>query len=798
MVIWDVQTGERLREFKERRDASRLQFSPDGSTLASASVDGSIRLWDVHTGEMLQSFVGHYGSVNDLVFSPNGDSLASAGTDAVIRLWNPATGERIRSLLGHTEAIRSLSFSAEGGRLAAGGDDQGVRIWQLSEEAPLPEVAQPHPGRVTDVSFSGNGETILSACYRSPVVVWSSRTGEIERTPQDWDPNRGDSPGGLCVSSDGALVATGASTRTITIWEVASGKRLRKFVGLRAPPRQLRFSSDGRWFVAADGTAVYLWNLKQLLETAEDFNRVLDYVNIDGRKVTWPYDTELRVINEASPASVVGILQRGGSPESVARQSFWRCRLGGAWPAALGLASSLGPSSPEAAEMVGRLHRMAWDAGQNNNPRMAAAYVDAAEKTFADLAWPWHIRATLHERDGNLDEALLAIDRALAFAPDNSDFCYFKARILAAGNRHEESLEWYDRALEASEANRNPRIHRHRELLLGRAGVQTRLNRLEAARRDNPDAFGIPDPPANRDGRQIDLSRFYNQALTDGVTTEVLGNDLSGLQPFGLKPLGNVIFDVRGLIQLKGRGVGYQGTSVLDRMPAQVEGIPVGATCHQIHFLHGISNGGASGERVGAYRIRYVDGTQEEFPILVGEHLWDWWFRIAHATPKSVLAWRGENDLSVSFQSRLGLYRTTWDNPRPEVSIESIDFSSAMNVSTPFLIAITLSDGYDANQFEDLLFQQDLKYMRNLGQFNPFNAKAITQSGGLPKLRVASCTTPWVWHPASGQKRSRGPRFQRWVRFLCRRRPLHRRLPEFTNRGHRVEQADSKEPETSE
>ena len=61
-----------------------LSFSPDGTRIASASWDKSIKLWDVQTGEELSTLNGHTGSVRDVSFSPDGTRIASVSGS-----WHP-------------------------------------------------------------------------------------------------------------------------------------------------------------------------------------------------------------------------------------------------------------------------------------------------------------------------------------------------------------------------------------------------------------------------------------------------------------------------------------------------------------------------------------------------------------------------------------------------------------------------------------------------------------------------------------------------------------------------------------
>jgi ferric-dicitrate binding protein FerR (iron transport regulator)/tricorn protease-like protein len=134
-VLWDAQTGEGQKQFREKDGfVTSVVFSPDSRFVATG--DNNLRLavlWDVHSGRKVRSFSGHRGGVWAVAFSPDGRHLATASDDKTAALYEVDSGKRTQTFKGHKKGVIAVATSPDGRYVATGSQDNTARIWRVGK-----------------------------------------------------------------------------------------------------------------------------------------------------------------------------------------------------------------------------------------------------------------------------------------------------------------------------------------------------------------------------------------------------------------------------------------------------------------------------------------------------------------------------------------------------------------------------------------------------------------------------------------------------------------------------------------
>ena len=264
ILIWDLEKRAVVKRFPVHPKTSRLAFSPQGDRIVSGALypESELELWTTD-GKKIQGQSVHRNSIFDVVYSPDGSRIASASLDQTIGLWNGATLQPIDLLRGHVDKVVQVLFTPDSKRLLSLGEDDSIRIWDAARGDPV-AVLHGHTGKIHEFALSPDGNTLGSASADGTVRLWDLKRAEARnglRGHTSYVYDAGFSP-------DGKLLASAAWDGTVRLWDAATLQQvgvLNQEQGKGDPiVRCVAWSPDGRRLVAmAEPDSVHLWDVKE-------------------------------------------------------------------------------------------------------------------------------------------------------------------------------------------------------------------------------------------------------------------------------------------------------------------------------------------------------------------------------------------------------------------------------------------------------------------------------------------------------------------------------------------------------
>jgi cytochrome c len=210
----------------------------------TAGADAIIGIW--MPGKPVPDAIlgGHEGPIVSLAVSPDGTTLASASWDRTVRLWLLAGGPPV-VLEGHQQNVNGVVFAADGTAVVSAGYDTTVRIWPLPQPA-YPIVAE-LPAPLNAVTTAPDGE--IAAAGADGRVYFLSPSGKRRGAAQALS-----TPVvALAISRDGARIAAAGPTGAVALIDRNPRSVIRTLAGRGVPVWALAFLPDGRTLLTAGG-----------------------------------------------------------------------------------------------------------------------------------------------------------------------------------------------------------------------------------------------------------------------------------------------------------------------------------------------------------------------------------------------------------------------------------------------------------------------------------------------------------------------------------------------------------------
>jgi RNA polymerase sigma factor (sigma-70 family) len=320
---WDLKTGNELPLPTGYTTHISQVVAADGKHLILTDHEGQVDYWDLATGKRTKQLqASHLGGINCLVESADGRWLAGGRTSQDVRLFDLSTGKVVRDMyLGDNsdarwgDLVERVKFDAAGQVLFSTSRKTGLTAWEIPAGKKIWNV--PATGPLLSVDPKGRWLATSRDYGDNPPVQWSllnAKNGELvaridveiadvrvdgqvyQSTPylndiawlpdgsrlvtvhydgtiRVWDPETrkevlrliggklGVATTGLGVSADGRWIAVSGSDRSVTVWELATGKKMITLAGHESAVTEVAFTRDGRGLVSNADLSPVLWDL---------------------------------------------------------------------------------------------------------------------------------------------------------------------------------------------------------------------------------------------------------------------------------------------------------------------------------------------------------------------------------------------------------------------------------------------------------------------------------------------------------------------------------------------------------
>ncbi len=235
--------------------AASIAFSPNGKALYSAGRNSEVRRSNADTGDVEQLLLAHEHPVRAVAVAPDETLVASAGEETRIMVWS-GDGKLLQILPAHRRFVNALAFSPNKNqsRLFSAGDDGLILAWDPRRRQPL-RVLKGHDGPVNALSFSKNGQTLMSGGADATVRLWNPNTGK-----QVAILNHSASVNSTAISSNNRYLAAAGEDNRIYIWDLKSKNRLLPILETEsAGITSLAFLKKGRLLVGHGDGSLSVW-----------------------------------------------------------------------------------------------------------------------------------------------------------------------------------------------------------------------------------------------------------------------------------------------------------------------------------------------------------------------------------------------------------------------------------------------------------------------------------------------------------------------------------------------------------
>lgn len=353
LKLWRVSSGEVVRTLREFTIPTTLAeaFAPapmvtclamsaDGKIAVSGFMDRSLKVWDLGSGKVLQSLLGHKGTVSSLAMSANGMTALSGSKEGTLIHWDLNSGKARWTHIAHSGSINSIAVSRDGKIGISASGSEAIRHWDLDSGREIQAIELESLNTVRSLAISEDGKIALAASDYLNISLLDLDSGKVLRSFKEQSYS---TIGDIAMSRDGKTALSGAEDMQLKLWDISPGPRMFESRSQYVPlVTDVAISADGKTALSGsvggltgEGGNLKLWDLQsnRLIANLAGHSKMVTSVAISADAefaLSGSHDRTLKLWHLRSRKTIRSLTDRCGRIGSVALSDDCKRALSGA------------------------------------------------------------------------------------------------------------------------------------------------------------------------------------------------------------------------------------------------------------------------------------------------------------------------------------------------------------------------------------------------------------------------------------------------------------------------------------
>jgi serine/threonine-protein kinase len=176
LKLWDVAgavVGDPRREFyRQPSGVTAIAYAPAGGWIVTGHPNRVLRVTDPKSGRLIASMRGPESQVHLIAPTPDGTKLAVASLDRTIRFFDVGSREQLFVLPPSRRPTTSIAFFSGGVHFVTVAQDNAVQLWDLERQSAVASLWGPADDSFTSVAVFGEDDHIAVALADGRIRVW--------------------------------------------------------------------------------------------------------------------------------------------------------------------------------------------------------------------------------------------------------------------------------------------------------------------------------------------------------------------------------------------------------------------------------------------------------------------------------------------------------------------------------------------------------------------------------------------------------------------------------------------------